>query len=77
MSTSQTCAKCQKPLTSRFEIKRFDADGRPVLAVALCSISCLIPWAYQYATFAGTMAVGQVRHQVSRLLGALKGGSGK
>lgn len=73
MSTPQTCAKCQKPLQARFEIKRFDAREQQTIAVAVCSVSCLVQWAYQYATFASTMAVGQVRHQVGRLLDALKG----
>jgi len=66
------CAKCQKPLVARFEVKRFDAKGQKTVDVTLCSVSCLVQWAYQYATFAGTMAVGQVRNKVQQLLDALK-----
>jgi hypothetical protein len=68
-----TCAKCRKHVRAHFAVQRVNAQGVQTVAIVVCSVSCLIGWAYTYATMASTMAMGQVRNTLAGLIDAVKG----
>lgn len=53
------CSKCQAPLGPYFKIEHVGPEGTVNESAALCSITCLVAWGYDYARMAGMrMAIG-------------------
>jgi hypothetical protein len=73
VTTPTTCAKCQKPLRSYFKVERIAADGNTTISAALCSIPCVIGWAYGYATVVGMMGAAKAKGVVDQVLELLRG----
>ena len=74
------CAKCNNPLDTYFKVERVGRDGKPTTTVNVCSLACLVQWAYDYATTAGVKlvmaahgAVQTTKSVVGGLLKAIKG----
>ncbi len=68
-----TCAKCQRPLRSYFNVARIDGNGNTTISAALCSIPCVISWAYGYATMVGMMGAAKAKGVVDQVLELFRG----
>lgn len=67
------CAQCQKPLTSYFQLSRVDVHGKTSSTIQLCSIICVLQYAYTYGTLRGVQGALAVKNTVSGLLSAIRG----
>jgi len=67
------CVFCERASSSYFKVCKTDAAGvergKPIY---VCSILCLIRWAYGYTTKRGIESVQAVRDAVGRLVGGTK-----
>lgn len=80
MTTKQSklqCAHCKRPLTSRFEITQYNAQGSETIHVNVCSLICLVQWAYRYAAYQGQRGINAVKNALTQLGNALKGSNGQ
>jgi hypothetical protein len=68
-----TCAKCQRALRSHFKIERVHHSGSTTVSASLCSIPCVISWAYGYATMVGMMGAAKAKSLIDTVLDALQG----
>lgn len=68
------CVNCRQRVQSRFEITRFDAYNANKGTVVACGLTCLVQWAYTYATMSGMRIAFGVKNTVSMLLDSIKGG---
>jgi hypothetical protein len=71
------CAHCQRPLTSRFEITQYNSTGAQTIHVNVCSLICLIQWAYRYASYQGQRGIAAIKNAFTQIGNALKGSNGK
>ena len=67
------CLSCRQPLQSHFQIVHYDASKTPTMTVTVCSIKCLVTWAYEYATLTGVKAVYQTKSFITGIVDMLKG----
>ena len=71
------CAHCKRALTSRFEITQYNTAGSPKLNVNVCSLICLVQWAYRYAAYQGQRGIDAVKNAFAQIQNALKGSNGQ
>jgi hypothetical protein len=68
-----TCANCGNGLTGRqghYEVKHIRADGSTApKAIRVCSILCLIRWAYNYMVRRGVQGVAMAKQMFDNLKG--------
>lgn len=74
------CAHCKKPVVAHFKIEKVNGDGKSGSAVIVCSLVCLVQWAYEYGAQRGTQgvflakhALTQVQHVLTQLGEAVRG----
>lgn len=67
------CAKCGRHLGHRFEVTRYDARGVNRGVVNVCSIVCLIRWAYDYGVNRGVAGVVSIHTAFQQLATMLRG----
>jgi hypothetical protein len=67
------CAHCRRPVTGRFEIKRFDRDGSERGTVNVCSLVCLAQWAYGAAVTHGVAGAIGIKDAITNIIGVLRG----
>lgn len=67
------CAKCQKPLTSHFQLSRVDVHGKASSTIQLCSIVCVLQYAYAYGTLRSVQGALAVKNTVTGLIAAIRG----
>jgi hypothetical protein len=68
-----TCPACRRPSRSFFEITRFDVDGVRRGAVQVCSLPCVIRWAYGQAATSTAMIASRIGSTVDEIMAALTG----
>jgi len=69
----KTCAACGARLENYFEVTRF-AGGLPRGSVQVCSLVCVINWAYSYGAHRVTSTFQDLKAAVSRLASSVRGG---
>jgi hypothetical protein len=70
-----TCLFCDKPSKTYFRVSRTNSTGAENgKAVFLCSILCLIRWAYAYGVKRGVEGVATIQGAIGRLVSAAKAG---
>ena len=68
------CANCKDALTSYFAITYVGRDGKPrPQSVRVCSIRCLIGWAYRYVAQQGVKGVMMAKSVIDRITQTMKG----
>ena len=72
MTAPSICAKCQQPLRSHFKIERIHENGSTTVSASLCSIPCVISWAYGYATLMGMMGAAKAKSLLDNMLDLFK-----
>lgn len=68
-----TCAHCGKPVTGRFQIDRYDASGALKMSVTVCSLLCLVQWAYTHGVMKGFQGAFAAKNAFQQLLDSIKG----
>ena len=70
-----TCAYCKKPPPSEgyFDVVRRNSQGAPAGTVSVCSLLCLVQWAYAFSVQRGVQMVASAKDVIDRVIGALKG----
>lgn len=64
------CAKRDAP--TYFRVVRVSPGGAESPLTTVCSIKCLLSWAYTFATLQGTRMAYGVREAIKQFFGALK-----
>ncbi len=65
------CRQCQRALRGYYEIKHIKPDGSTSpKQVRVCSVLCLIQWAYSYGVQLGARGLGMVRTAVEHMKGS-------
>ena len=74
------CAKCRAPLAAHFKVAHIGRDGTETVSAQLCSLTCMLGWAQDYAAQAGMrIAIGvqqkiaSAKHTWEMLKGLVKG----
>ena len=67
------CSTCKRILGDYFEVTRHTVDGTATGSVRVCSLLCLINWAYAYGAHRATGAIKGVRDAVARLGASIRG----
>lgn len=74
MLTPTHCAHCKQRLGACFEVTKINAMGGRVGSVRVCSLKCLINWAYTYGIRRGAEGVNILKTTFQEILKLLKGG---
>ncbi len=74
MLTPIHCAHCKQRLGACFEVTKIDAAGTNKGAVRVCSLKCLINWAYTYGIRRGSEGVTILKTAFQEISKLLKGG---
>lgn len=56
------CTICQRPLEDHFRIMHMDKNGTTGNIVLLCSVACIVRWAYDYSKQQGARAAFKVHN---------------
>ena len=69
------CQQCRKNLRSYFQISKIDANGqRAPKNVRVCSLVCLVQWAYNYGVQQGLHGIGMARNLLESITNTVRGG---
>lgn len=68
-----TCSACSKTGGSYFRVLRGDANGVEAPLVVVCSLTCLLKWAYTYAAMQGMRLAYGAKSTWQKLVEGLKG----
>lgn len=70
MADITACANCRDRLDrGYFEITQYDRSGTAKGSVRVCSLKCIIQWAYTYAVNRGVQGIAMARNAIQNLLG--------
>lgn len=59
------CAKCKEPLVAHFKIERVARTGEVTTSAAVCSLTCMLGWAQDYAAATGMRLVIGVQQKLT------------
>lgn len=72
--SAPACAVCNATGGGRFDVAQFDRAGNQKFATSVCSLTCLMNWAYRYASMQGAAFAFQAKSTLTSILDSLKGG---
>jgi hypothetical protein len=67
------CVTCHKPYSGFFEIRRVDRHGKDHGSVRVCSLPCVVRWAYDHGVARGVALSVKVKSVLDEVMAALKG----
>ena len=67
------CETCKARLVAYYQLNRIEASGATQGTVDVCSIICLVKWAYTYGAQRTTMGVMMAKHVIGSALSSLRG----
>lgn len=71
-----TCLHCKRSLRAHFEIQHVNPDRqdpKPPPIVRVCSIKCLMGWAYAYTARRGTQGIMMFKNAINKITQTVKG----
>lgn len=67
------CAQCSRPVVAHYRITRVDANADTKLDIVVCSVICLIQWAYAHAAEQSVKVATAAKGALGHLADLLKG----
>jgi hypothetical protein len=68
-----TCQQCSNAMSSHYQLNHINTTGAVDGTVSVCSLICVVRFAYSYGTQRGAMGAMAIKQTVTQLLAALKG----
>lgn len=67
------CQQCNNPMGTHYQLNHIDATGTTKSTVSVCSLICVVRFAYAYGAQRSAVGAMMLKHTVTQALSALRG----